>query len=509
MSTAALLAADFATAPYDHQFKEFEAHCDAPARAKSWHMRTGKTKAAIDKACHLYLNGGANGKIDGVLIFAPNGVHANWVVREFPLHQWPGVRVDGLAWVSRVSGTKAGNKLGKTKRAEWDAERALWWQGLALIKDNRNLMVLAINTESMTRPDVRKAVKHFLKHRRVFVIYDESDDWGTPGSKRTKMARALSRRCAYRELDSGTIATSNPLACFSQFELLEKAALGFERYDEFEKRYAEFEDMTTRAGRKYPKLSGFINLDELRERIARFTSVVLRTDCHDMPDLVPEDRRIDPTEEQLAVYRELHRSFLIDIDADEVNVGERAPRFTKLQQVFSGFVIDEARQRVILPGENPRLDALSEEVYLAPGKVVVVCNFQADMDFARERLLVEGHEPVEYHGRVPDKAKANSLATFLNRRECKALIGHPRSMARGFDLSVASTIILYSHTDHAPEAPVVALDRGRPAGRGEGSLGLGPSVLPEGPGLDQVVDRETSHVHGLVPRPAGHQPGPG
>lgn len=445
MSTAALLAADFKTTPFDHQFREFEEHVNAVARAKAWHMRTGKSKSTIDKACHLYLNGGDAGKIDGVLIFAPNGVHANWIEREFPAHTWPGIRVDGFAWRSEANGSKGWKKLSKAKRAAWEAERAMWWEGLSLVRGNRNLMVLTVNTESMTRPDVRKAVAQFIKHRRVFAVFDESDDWGTPGSKRTKMARALIRRCVYREILSGTIATPSPLATFSQYELLEPGALGFTRAQDFNARYGVYEEERTHGGRTFPKLVGYQNLEELRERMARWTSVTLREDTN-MPALDPRTRAITPTEEQLATYRDLLESFVVDIEEERVSVGERAPRFQKLQQVFSGFVIDEAKRRVIIPGENPRLEALAEEVFLAPGKVVIFCQFQADMDFARERLLVEGHEVAEYHGRVSDKAKAQALAMFLNRRECKPLITHVQSMGRGFDLSAASTIVVYSHT---------------------------------------------------------------
>lgn len=442
MSLAALLNADFATPPFDHQFREFEEHCDAPARAKAWHMRTGKSKSCVDKAFHLF----RAGVIDGVLIFAPNGVHANWVEREFPAHAWAGARWSGHIWRSVDSGSKGWKKLSKVQRAEWEAARTMWWEGLSLVKDNADLMVLAINTESMTRKDVRKAVARFMKHRKVYCIFDESDDWGTPGSKRTKMARSLGPKCAVREILSGTIATSSPLATFSQFELLKRGALGYTRAEDFNARYGVYEEAHGLGGRKYPKLTGFQNLDELRERMARFTSVVLRTDCHDMPDIVPRRREIAPTEEQLTVYRDLHASYLVDIAEERVSVGERAPRFAKLQQVFSGFVIDEAKKVRTIPGDNPRLDALAEEVFLAPGKVIVWCAFQEDMDRVAARLLVEGHESVGYHGRVSDKDKPISLATFRERRECKVLIAHPKSAGRGLDFSVASTIIWYSHT---------------------------------------------------------------
>lgn len=436
--TGALIMADMVHPPYRHQAEDFESHAEAPARAKAWHMRTGKTKSEIDRASHLY----RQGKINGVLIFAPNGVHRNWIEREWPAHGWPSVPTVRLAWQSSALSLKARN----ARKAAWQAERSAWVEKLKAAKTEPRLMVLALNAESMIRPDVRKVIAYFLKHRKVMVIFDESDDFGIPGSKRTKMARALARRCPYRSILSGTLVTASPLAAFSQYELLEKGALGFERFGDFKNHFAEYEQRQTRQGRRYPALVGFRNLDELRERMARFTSVVLREDCDDMPDLVPRVVKIIPTEEQLRIYRDLHRDFMVDLAEGRISVGERAPRFQKLQQVFSGFVFDELGKMHRIPGGNPRLDALANEVEMASGKVVIWCNFQPDIDFVKRRLLDEGHKIVEYHGRVSDKTKQAALQHFREDASVKALVGHAKSGGRGVDMSSASAVFWYSHT---------------------------------------------------------------
>jgi len=441
MSTEALLSANFKTKCYEHQLREFELRVDAPCKALAWSMRTGKSKAEIDRACHLY----KRGLIDGVLIFAPNGVHANWIERELPIHMWDGVPHDGLVWRSVISGIKAVKRLPKAEHEAWHARQAQWWRQLATIKSNSRLMWLAINSESMTRPDVRKAVARFLKHRRVLAIFDESDDFGTPGSKRTKMARAMARHCLFRDILSGTMITGSPLAAFSQFELLEKGALGFDTYADFKAQYAVEETRNIR-GRSFAKVVGYKNEDDLRKRMARLTSVVLREDCTDMPDLVPVLRKITPSPEQMEVYRELHRGYIVSIGKERVSVGERAARLGKLQQVFSGFVFDEFGQMKKIPGVNPRLEALSKEVYLAPGKVIIWCQFQPDIDFVVARLLADGHKVAEYHGRVSDKEKLNALTSFRENRSIKPLVGHAKSGGRGQDMSVASKIIWYSHT---------------------------------------------------------------
>ncbi|MFL9499184.1 helicase-related protein [Rhodopseudomonas palustris] len=441
--TGDLIAAPFRKPHFLHQMKEFEAHAGTAARGLLWTMRTGKSKAVVDKACFLY----TTGQIDGVLVFAPNGVHANWIDRELSLHAWPGIECDALVWRSQVAGSKAVNKLAWGDVDAWAVAQAKWWDKLKDIRKSPNLFWLAINTESMTRDDVRRAVKRFVKHRKVMVVFDESDDFGTPSSKRTHMARAVARRASYRVILSGTSATGSPLALWSQFELLAPGALGFAKYSDFEAHYAEYELAKTRAGRQYKRLVRYVRLDDLQRRIAPYCSVVTRDEVKDMPDLVYEERPIDLSPEQRAVYKQLLRSFYIELaDGVQLSVGERAQRLTKLQQVCSGFVIDENGVTHDIPGRNPRLEALLREVLTCPGKVIVWCQFQRDIDKVTKLLCTSGIKAVGYHGRVSGVDKSNALSSFQNDAGTGAIVGHIQSGGRGLTMTAAHRIINYSHT---------------------------------------------------------------
>jgi Mesyanzhinovviridae DNA helicase len=463
MSLAALLEADFRMPCFHHQMEEFESHCDDPLRAWSWSMRTGKTKAAIDKACHLYLK---RNKIDGVLIFAPNGVHANWINVELAKHMWESAPYDALVWRSFELSAKRRKHILKADREAFDADRAAWFAKLRTSKHSSKLMVLAINTESMTRPDIRKAVAFFLKNRRVLVIFDESDDWGIPGTKRTKMARALARHCWGVVIMSGTMLVGSPLAAFSQFELLKKSYFGFDKFSQFKDHFADFEMVAGKGGRQYPKLTNFKNLDEMRAKMAPVMSVVNREDVKDMPALIFDPPvLIQPTEEQLRVYRELHHSIMTSIGDEEVSIGELASRLQKLQQVFSGFLIDEFKDLHKIPGENPRLNALVDEVYQCPGKCVVWCQFQEDIDLVCDSLRLEGHKVVEYHGRVSEADKTAALKALATDKETKALVGQMQAGGRGLDMSEAARIFVYSHTFRA-RARAQAMERATKIGGG-------------------------------------------
>lgn len=459
MYTDALWDADFKTAPYHHQLVEFEKAVELPARALIWQMRTGKSKAILDKASHLY----RRGLIDTLVIFAPNGVHQNWVLREVPTHVWDSVPRHALGWQTRLAGLKGGNRMSKADKAAWEEAHHEWWGAYDKVVTFEGLTVISFNSESMTRPDVRKAIAKLLKKRKCFVVWDESTDFRTPGSARTKMSRAIALRVPYRSILDGTMLTNSPMHAFTQFELLQKGALGFTKVGEFREYFGRYEMQKPKnMNRAFPKLVGYQHLDVLQERMAPFSSVVLRSDCSDLPDVVPETRVIPMSPEQRRVYRDLHHSLELDVGEGRVKLNERTMRIQKLQQVSSGFIIDGEKVAHRIPGTNPRIEALSEEVYLSPGKVIVWCMFQWEIDDVASRLRLDGWEVMEYHGRVTDDLKRAARDSF-NTNGSKALVGQYQAGSRGTDFSGASTIINYSHIFN-PILRLQAAERGTKMG---------------------------------------------
>ncbi len=438
----AAIEADFKTEPYLHQLREFEVSADLPARALLWQMRTGKTKVVIDQACHLF----KAGKIDAVLLFAPNGVHENWTRRELPRHHWDSVDRDVLVWRTDVAGPKAGERVKAGERGAWKESREAWWAQAKAMLSTDKLAWFAFAAKTMARPDVRKLVARILKHRRVLVVFDEAHDYRKPGSKRSAMARALAKRCLYRRTLTGTPVTNSPLHAWAQYELLEPGALGFGKYSDFKSHYAVYQTEYNYRGQGYQKLDHYRNLEELTDRLAPWSSVVLRSDCHDLPDLVRRVREIELSDEQVKLYRELHGQFEFDVGGVEVTINEDSSRLAKLQQVVSGFIIDEYGDTHDIPGPKPRLDALSDEAYLCPGKFIVWCQYHYDLDAVASRLTADGLRVVEYHGRIGPDAKQAAEDAFRDDPEVRGLVGQPQSGGHGLDFSEAAEIFWYSHT---------------------------------------------------------------
>jgi hypothetical protein len=80
----ALMAGDkaFKTRPRRHQAALYPRVVDLRYFALQWEMGLGKTKLICDVASHHFLKG----RIDAMLVLAPNEVYTNWLTEELPVH---------------------------------------------------------------------------------------------------------------------------------------------------------------------------------------------------------------------------------------------------------------------------------------------------------------------------------------------------------------------------------------------------------------------------------------
>ncbi len=427
---------EFKTAPYAHQLREFEAHKDAPARALLWQMRTGKTKVVLDTAAHLWLRG----RIDAVLVIAPNGVHDNWVLREMPRHC-------SVPWAAH-----AWHSIDRTRHVS-EAVRRRHADGMREVSelDDTRLTLFAVNSESLVLKDLQAAVRMFRSRRRTMLVVDESHYFGKPGSRRTRLARGLAKKSEYRRILTGTAVANSPLKAYSQFELLEPGALGFPTYAAFKGAYS-FESY----GGPFPRVE-YRDLDGLRDRMAAWSSVVLREDCDDMPDLVEGRVYFDLTPKQRKAYDDLKAGLIHELDSGGIATpAEAGAAIIRLQQVTSNYVRTEAGYETVDPSDDPRAFTLAGELSDAlenGGSLVVWCRFREEIRRLADRFrrTFQPHiKHVEYHGGVSQGDRREAIDAF-QRGDARVFLGQPRAGGHGIDLSRADTVVWYSHTFDAEE----------------------------------------------------------
>src|SRR5690606_17746394 len=128
----------------------------------------------------------------------------------------------------------------------------------------------------------------------------------------------------------------------------------------------------------------------------------------------------------------------VEINKKEVSIGENTARLIKLQQVLSGWLKDEYGKIHRIPGPNPRLEALMEEVDLCQGKLIIWCMFREDIKIVAERLRLEKIGFVEYHGGIKNKEeRQRSVDKFREKKKIRVFLGQPGAGGEGLPLDVA------------------------------------------------------------------------
>lgn len=213
------LAGKFKTKPYNHQLECLNKFGRKPAFALLAEMGTGKTWIIINNIADLW----SNGDCDGVIVFAPNGVHTNWTRLELPKHMPDWVRYKAAPWVS------GGNKR-ETAEIESLYDNA----------GDGTLRVLTMNWESLQHKSGVKAAERFANcFRRLMIVCDESDAAKNPKAERTKALMKLKKFSYWRRIMSGTPINNAPFDAFSQFSFLDENILGTTSYYAFKAEYSE------------------------------------------------------------------------------------------------------------------------------------------------------------------------------------------------------------------------------------------------------------------------------
>lgn len=447
------------TTQWKHQKKEYDEHRFDEARAWFWQMRTGKSKQAIDNACCL----ASALEIRGVLIIAPNGVHRNWVERELPAHHWSDIKGTAFAW--------------RNVDPKNDA-KAAWF-----LETKSDLGWLAVNQESLIIPRVQHAIAKFIKLRRsVMLIADESHHFGRAGAKRTGVARGLGRMCSYRRILSGTPVENSPLQAFSQFEILEKGALGFTAYGDFKGEYATYYQAETKSGKRFPKLKKYKHLDDLREKMARFSSVVLRSDCEDLPP-IQTDVRLVEWEETLQTHWRDCKNKMADffIARGARNIADGGAALIKLQQIEGGFWKQDSKiERLVDDDNNPKTAAVRDEVEQHDGQVIIWAIYRHEIE---SLARIFGEDACTLYGGSPDR---QATIERFRRGVYRVAICQPQAVGEGQDFSAATKIIWYSQT---PDAVLRAQANERATAVGKGSVQIVDLITPGG--VDQYYRKLT------------------
>jgi SNF2 family DNA or RNA helicase len=416
----------FETKPFKHQLKAFEDSWAAPYYALFMEMGTGKSKVIIDNIAFLY----EQKKINAALIVAPKGVYDNWIKLEIPTHMPKRIEKKVVRW-------------GASKTKKFESEI------LNLVQEQSDeLKIFVMNVEAFSTPRGARVAYAFLsKHPDNMVVIDESTTIKNRRALRTKNIVQMNKLSKYRRVLTGSPVTKSPMDLFSQCNFLSLNALNSKSYYAFQARYAVVQRRTM-GHRSFQEITGYRRLDELNEKLDKFSNRVLKEDCLDLPDKVYMRREVELTPEQKKMYNQMSKLALTQLDNGELaTTASVLTQIMRLQQICCGFIKPDDSDIQSL--KSRRLEALLEVVEELQGKAIIWASYTYDIQQIASALRHRfGSESVAtYYGATPQDDRQGIVEKFQDEEsELRFFVGQPKTGGYGITLTAASTVIYYSNS---------------------------------------------------------------
>ena len=282
----------------------------------------GKTFTCIAEAGRLY----QCGKIDGMIVTAPNGVHIQWIEDEFP--KWADFDWHGMWHRQSKTASKAFREGYQSKFG-----------------------VLAINYEGLGTEKARASIEDFIKkYPRYYIAIDESQKIKNFKAAVTKNVEALAGGASYRRILSGTPILKGLEDLFSQYFILKAGITGpfatktmAANYYGLRNYYCELAPVPGRQNSHAAQIVGYRNEQEFRDRIRPFTTRVKSDQfmAGERPDFMTVQSPM--TDVQRRAYATMKTMLLSDIEGGRITAQNALVQLGKLLQIASGFIYDEEK----------------------------------------------------------------------------------------------------------------------------------------------------------------------
>lgn len=428
----------FKSQPFAHQLEAWNISKDLECYALLMTMGTGKSKIIVDTAAYLW----SKGRINSLVIVAPNGVHRKWLREDIPLSLPDSVDHVGAVWRST------------DPKALQACER--------LLDPGPHLRILCINVDALSHTKGRVFLDRYLNATDSMLVIDESHDIKNK-SKRTETAIKLADKARYRRILSGTSITNGVFDLYHQFLFLSRDIFG-QSFVSYKNEYAELEPASSptmqaiaRKGVRFlPQIPQkdangrpkFKNLDRLRNVIAPHSYIKAKEDCLDLPDKIYETRYVEMSPEQKRAYNTLALQSKVELEDSKVSVLHKMTLLMRLQQITGGFVTkDSGEVHAFYPvaEENPKVAELKRVLDEHEGQAIIWARFVDEIRAITEAL---GGDARPYYGDVSATDRETTLELY-KQGKVRYIVGTAASGGVGLNLlgNDSTNLVIYFSND--------------------------------------------------------------
>ena len=316
------------------------------------------------------------GEVDLLLVVCPNNLRANW----------------------RSEAEKMGFKYEVSIFPDPAPQQGMW----------------IVNYEKM----ISKAfdeIYNEVKKRNFYAVCDESHRIKNFKAKVSKAVIYMFDHAKIKRVMTGTPVANNVVDLWAQLRAINKHGAHRSPYT-FRNRFGVM------GGYMGKQVIGMQREQELKEMLAECTFTAKKRDW--MSTLPPKayytlgyEMNID----QKRFYKQVMRDRFLALDDSEITAQMVITALMKMQQITSGFIIDDDQRVIPLcdPGKNPKIIAIKDLLEDVPGKVIIFGHYRETIN-ALERALEE-YGPLVIRGGM-DKDDVSDIVSCFNKYDDNKII---------------------------------------------------------------------------------------
>lgn len=280
-----------------------------------------------------------------------------------------------------------------------------------------------------------ESVKRFAPD---LVIVDESHLIKSPSSNVSNLMGRIAKHAPRRIILTGTVMPNGPLDVYGQWRFLAPRAfskyVGSPRdttYGDFEQRYAQ------KGGFMGKQVTGYQNLDELREVMAQNSMVVRKQDAlKDLPPFTDNIVRVNLSAKERAAYDDMRSALAVELRGEKVIAANRLAQAMRLRQITSGYLPGEDGGLRLGDSKVRVITSIVNETLIGENRVVVFCNFSREIEELQKSIGKHRGTRVEViSGSVPQDKRLEIRRRFGDTKK------HPERIVLVAQISTVSMSI--------------------------------------------------------------------
>lgn len=171
-----------------------------------------------------------------------------------------------------------------------------------------------------------------------------------------------------------------------------------------------------------------------------------RDDCIELPETTYYNFPVGMSSQQTKVYKDMIAKLRLMFAEGQVTAANEGVLFSKLLQIASGYVYT-ADKKVVVLDNKPRMQALTDKIAEAEGKLIVFVSFIHAAKAVHQQLVDDGITSRLITGEVSASQRALIFNEFQRDPSLRVLVAHPKTMSHGLTLTQANTIVWFTPND--------------------------------------------------------------